>query len=278
MKYWNLKKINQSALDKTGIIPRSISKLFEKFKKELDPNSEVEALEEFKVSRYQTVASVRYLIFLFVMPILVNQISKSFVFGPFVNYFWNQSEHNIFLNESQEERAFSELQRFEEKLHFEILIGRISNPSSSTINHKMTEKALEIASYYANESSAAIKNILSDFLSVTTFISILIISKRQFSILKSFINELIYSLSDTAKAFLIILFTDMFVGFHSPHGWEVIIEVILRHLGIPESRDFIFIFISTFPVVLDTIFKYWIFRYLNKISPSAVATYHNMNE
>lgn len=80
------------------------------------------------------------------------------------------------------------------------------------------------------------------------------------------------------KLFLIILFTDMFVGFHSPHGWEVIIEVILRHLGLPESRDFIFLFISTFPVILDTIFKYWIFRYLNQVSPSAVATYHNMNE
>lgn len=278
MKYWNLKKINQSALDKTGIIPRSISKLFEKFKKELDPNAEVEALEEFKVSRYQTVASVRYLIFLLTMPILVNQLSKSFIFGPCINYFWNQGEHNIFLNESQEERAFAELERFEEKLHFEILIGRIDNPSSTIINHRMTEKALELATEYSKESSAAIKNILADVLSMTTFISILIISKRQFSILKSFINELIYSLSDTAKAFLIILFTDMFVGFHSPHGWEVMIEVILRHFGLPESRDFIFIFISTFPVVLDTIFKYWIFRYLNKISPSAVATYHNMNE
>lgn len=278
MKYWNLKKINQSALDKTGIIPRSISKLFEKFKKELDPNAEVEALEEFKVSRYQTVASVRYVIFLLVMPILVNQVSKSFLFGPCINYFWNQGDHNIFLNESQEERAFAELERFEEKLHFEILIGRIHNPSSAIINRKMTEKALELATEYANESSAAIKNILADFLSITTFISILITSKRQFSILQSFINELIYALSDTAKAFLIILFTDMFVGFHSPHGWEVIIEFILRHFGLPESRDFIFIFISTFPVVLDTIFKYWIFRYLNKISPSAVATYHNMNE
>jgi lipoprotein signal peptidase len=52
----------------------------------------------------------------------------------------------------------------------------------------------------------------------------------------------------------------------------------LRHFGLPESRDFIFLFISTFPVILDTIFKYWIFRYLNKVSPSAVATYHSMNE
>nr|YP_009500299.1 chloroplast envelope membrane protein [Gracilariopsis heteroclada]AXE43461.1 chloroplast envelope membrane protein [Gracilariopsis heteroclada] len=278
MKYWNLKKINQSALDKTGIIPRSISKLFEKFKKELDPNAEVEALEEFKVARYQTVVSVKYILLLFVMPILINQTSKSFVFGPLVNYLWNRDENIIFLNQSQEERAFAELQRFEEKLHFEILIGKISNPSSNLINYKMTEKALEIALDYANESSSAVKNILADFLSIAVFISIIISSKRQFSILKSFINELIYGLSDTAKAFLIILFTDMFVGFHSPHGWEVIIELILRHLGISESRDFIFIFISTFPVILDTIFKYWIFRYLNKISPSAVATYHNMNE
>nr|YP_009510419.1 envelope membrane protein [Gracilaria caudata]YP_010196136.1 envelope membrane protein [Gracilaria caudata]AXI96092.1 envelope membrane protein [Gracilaria caudata]UAD83533.1 envelope membrane protein [Gracilaria caudata] len=278
MKYWNLKKINQSSLDKTGVIPRSISKLFEKFKKELDPNAEVEAIEEFKVARYQTVASVKYLVFLFIMPILMNQISKSFLFGPFINYLWNKDEHIIFLNQSQEERAFAELQRFEEKLHFEVLIGKIDHPSSNLINYKMTEKALELAIDYAHESSCAIKNILADLLSIAIFISVIISSKRQFSILRSFLNELIYSLSDTAKAFLIILFTDMFVGFHSPHGWEVIIEMILRHLGLPESRDFIFVFISTFPVVLDTIFKYWIFRYLNKISPSAVATYHNMNE
>nr|QCI07348.1 Envelope membrane protein [Leiomenia cribrosa] len=278
MKYWNLKKVNQSTLDKTGIIPRSISRLFEKFKKELDPDAELEALEEFKVARYQTFASVQYIIVLLIMPILINYLSKNFIFNPCINYFWNQNNHSIFLNASQEERAFAELQRFEEKLHFEILIGQVNDPSSTLINHRMTEKALEIAAEYSHESYNAIINILADFLSGTIFISLLIISKRQLSILKFFINELIYSLSDTAKAFLIILFTDMFVGFHSPHGWEVIIEIILRHFGLPESRDFIFIFISTFPVILDTIFKYWIFRYLNKISPSAVATYHNMNE
>nr|UAT97777.1 chloroplast envelope membrane protein [Ahnfeltia fastigiata] len=278
MKYWNLKKINQSALEKIGPIPRSISKIFEKFKKELDPNAEVEALEEFKISRYQTVASVKYVLFLFIVPILANQISKSLIFGPCINYFWNKEQPSIFLNESQEERAFAELERFEEKLHFEILIGKTPHLSNTMINERMGHKAIELARNYANESSDAIKNILSDLFSATIFISIIITGKRQVSILKSFTNELIYGLSDTAKAFLIILFTDIFVGFHSPHGWEVVIEVILRHFGLPESRDFIFIFISTFPVILDTIFKYWIFRYLNRISPSSVATYHNMNE
>nr|YP_009397002.1 Envelope membrane protein [Spyridia filamentosa]ARW66188.1 Envelope membrane protein [Spyridia filamentosa] len=279
MKYWNLKKINQFALEKTGIVPRSMNKLFERFKKELNPSSEIEAIEEFKVARYQTVASLQYILFLLIVPILINQLSKNFIFSPFVNYFWNKNPGDIFINQSQEERAFAELQRFEEKLHFDILIGKLDqSPSSQSINYKITQKALELASEYTAESANAIKNILSDFLSIAIFSIALLISKQKFSILMSFINELIYGLSDTAKAFLIILFTDIFVGFHSPHGWEIVIEAILRHFGLPESRDFIFIFISTFPVVLDTIFKYWIFRYLNKISPSAVATYHNMNE
>ena len=120
--------------------------------------------------------------------------------------------------------------------------------------------------------------MLSDVVSFFTFVYLVITGERQISVLKSFVNELIYGLSDTAKAFLIILFTDVFVGFHSAHGWEVILENSLRHFGLPENRDLIFLFIATFPVLLDTVFKYWIFRYLNQVSPSAVATYHEMNE
>nr|YP_010338178.1 chloroplast envelope membrane protein [Erythrolobus coxiae]UNJ17763.1 chloroplast envelope membrane protein [Erythrolobus coxiae] len=278
MKYWNLKNINQSTLEKVGPIPRSITKTFEKFTKDLDPNAELEAIEEFRVSRYQTVTSIKYLVMLITIPILTNQLSKSLLFNPMIDYFWNKEVTPIFLNPSQEERAFSELQRFEEKINFEILIGAIPDMSPEKIELIIKGKANEIAISYANESANSIKNIFADLTSISVLMSLILWEKRYISILKSFINELIYGLSDTAKAFLIILFTDMFVGFHSPHGWEVIIEAALRHFGLPESRDFIFLFISTFPVILDTVFKYWIFRYLNRVSPSAVATYHNMNE
>nr|YP_010925548.1 chloroplast envelope membrane protein [Neoporphyra dentata]WKD83780.1 chloroplast envelope membrane protein [Neoporphyra dentata]BCA87245.1 heme-binding protein [Neoporphyra dentata] len=278
MKYWNLKRNNQFAFEKVGPIPRSITNTFEKFRKELDPNGESEAIEEFRISRHQTITSVKYILLLFISPVLVNQASKFFVFGPCIDYLWNQEQPKIFLNSSQEERAFAELQRFEEKIHFEVLLNPSEDISYEIIEKRVQLKARELGEYYANESANAVKNILSDIVSIFVFILLMITGQRQIAIVKSFLNEIIYGLSDTAKAFLIILFTDMFVGFHSPHGWEVIIEVILRHLGLPESRDFIFLFISTFPVILDTIFKYWIFRYLNQVSPSAVATYHNMNE
>ena len=278
MKNWRLNNINQSAFEKTGPIPRSITKTFEKFKKELEPNSETEIIEEFRVSRYQTAASIKYLILLIAVPFIVNQISRNFIFSPFINYFWNDNQSDIFLNVSQEERAFSELQRFEEKIHFEILIGQSPPLSQESIDREVKNKAMELAQFYVQESTDAIKNLLSDILAFISFAYLVFTGGRQITVLKSFINELIYGLSDTAKAFLIILSTDIFVGFHSTHGWEVILENGLRHFGLPENHDLIFLFIATFPVVLDTVFKYWIFRYLNQVSPSAVATYHEMND
>ena len=74
-----------------------------------------------------------------------------------------------------------------------------------------------------------------------------------------------------------ILFTDIFVGFHSPEGWTVLLNGIAKHLGLPSQENFVMLFIATFPVILATIFKYWIFRYLNRVSPSSVATLKGMN-
>ena len=101
--------------------------------------------------------------------------------------------------------------------------------------------------------------------------------QRDLQVLRGFLDEAVYGLSDSAKVFTIILFTDIFVGFHSPEGWTVLIDGIANHLGLPAEENFIMLFIATFPVVLATIFKYWIFRYLNRVSPSAVATLRNMN-
>jgi hypothetical protein len=140
------------------------------------------------------------------------------------------------------------------------------------------ERANELAQENYRQGSNAIANVFADAASLIAFAIVVFTNQRQVGVLKSFLDETVYGLSDSAKAFIIILFTDMFVGFHSPHGWEVLLEGVSKHFGLPANRDFIFLFIATFPVILDTIFKYWIFRYLNRISPSAVATYRNMNE
>jgi hypothetical protein len=272
------KSVEKGVLDKTGVLPRSILGTLNRIKTELDPRAEDEVVKNFRSSKLQTIIALRFILLLILVPLLTQQISKNFLIGPIVDHFRNEEKVEIFLNPEMEEEAFMELQRFEERLKFRNLINAASTLSTEEMEIEVKKKAEEIAEEFRHQGSSAIKNVFSDLLSLVAFGVVIFFSKREIAILKSFIDEIVYGLSDSAKAFIIILFTDVFVGFHSPHGWEVILEGLSRHLGLPANRDFIFLFIATFPVILDTVFKYWIFRYLNRISPSAVATYRNMNE
>jgi CemA family len=263
---------------RTGVLPRSILSTITRLQVELDPKSEQDVVQKFRMTQRRTIISIRFVLLLIIVPILTHQLSKAIFVGPVVDHFHHSPAAEIFINEEMEEEALAELQRFEERIKFQSLLAKTEILSPEEIEKTISEKASEIAQEYRIEGAGAIKNVFSDIFSVMGVVIFLIVSKREIAIFKDFIDSIVYGLSDSAKAFIIILFTDIFVGFHSPHGWEVLLEGISRHWGLPASHNVIFLFIATFPVILDTIFKYWIFRYLNRISPSAVATYHNMNE
>lgn len=268
----------ESKAETTSVIPRSILSTINRLKVELDPKSEEQVVRNFRLSQRRALIAVRLLLLFIIVPFLTQQLSKNLIIGPIVDRVRSHNETTVFLNYEMEEEALVEMQRFEEKVKFRNLMSEAAAISPEEIEEQMKEKVHEIAQEYRGDSSNAIKNVFADILAVGAFVGLLLVSKREIAVLKDFIDHTIYGLSDSAKAFVIILFTDIFVGFHSPHGWEVLLSNISRHLGIPENHDFIFLFIATFPVILDTIFKYWVFRYLNRISPSAVATYRNMNE
>ena len=272
----------ETVSDKTGVLPRSILRTFGRIKQEIGPESgeaEAEVITNFRKSRNKTAISVRFLLILVIVPLLTHQLTKNFLVTPLIEkYFFTESSPQIFLNRDIEEETFDELKRFEEKLRIKSLIGLEASLSSQAIEEKVKERAETVVEEARHRGHEALSNIFADLFSLLSFAIVLIVSKKEIAVLKSFLDEIIYGLSDSAKAFLIILFTDIFVGFHSPHGWEIVLEGLARHLGLPESREFNFLFIATFPVILDTVLKYWIFRYLNRISPSAVATYRNMNE
>ena len=148
----------------------------------------------------------------------------------------------------------------------------------NTQDQALQNKIFELAESSHFHALQSVTNVFADLSSILVLIFLLITLKPEITILKSFLVEVIYNLSDTTKSFLLILMTDLLVGFHSPRGWETLFSLILHHFGLPENQDFVFLFVATLPVILDTVFKYWIFRHLNKISPSTVATYHNMIE
>lgn len=272
----------ETITDKTSVLPRSFMRTLNRIKQEIDPKSEdteEDVVKKFRKSRNKTAISIRFLLILIIVPLLTHQVTKSILITPLVQkYFEQHPQQVLFINQDLEEEAFTELRHYEEKLHFKGMIYEDFELSESEEKAKLQEKANELSEEFRGRGINAIGNVFADFFSLVAFGGIIFFCKREIQIIKSFLDEIAYGLSDSAKAFLIILLTDMFVGYHSPHGWEIILEGIARHLGLPENRDFNFLFIATFPVILDTVLKYWIFRYLNRISPSSVATYKNMNE
>ena len=277
-KYPNTETIT----DKTSVLPRSFMRTLSRIRQEIDPQSEdteEQVVKKFRKSRNKTAISIRFLLILIIVPLLTHQATKSLIITPLVQkYFNNHQQEVLFLNHDMEEEAFMELHLYEEQLHFRSMIGMIPAISEEEEAAAIKIKAEELSEEYRARGINAIGNVFADFFSLLAFAGIIYFCKREIQIIKSFLDEIAYGLSDSAKAFLIILLTDMFVGYHSPHGWEIILEGIANHLGLPENREFNFLFIATFPVILDTVLKYWIFRYLNRISPSSVATYKNMNE
>lgn len=439
--------MHKEAFEPTGLIPRSIIRTFDRFRQQLLPGTEQIAIQEYRISRYQILVSIKALCTLIFVPFLVTSTVKFFLITPVTEHFWDYQQGDIFLNSYQEKRAFNEMHDFSEKIFFESLVNSNSedgwncrpssqfqpqatfelgstsdvatefsskikqkefwsrDPCSNSSIARVTEdrarsaleakfgvatrnpkdetkidraafaaqkqgiersgkhgsadgsadlskrkndglgipevrsgwalrgvkdppsftnqdedltlaslefaelgwrtpelaeqvreqegqrtildlqirfqkKSLEIAETYNKQSILAITCLLGDFVTLLTLYILFVIPqmKPQVIILKSFLTESLYSLSDTTKSFLLILGMDLLVGFHSPRGWEIVLESVLRHFGLPENESFILLFVALFPVFLDTVFKYWIFRYLNKISPSTVVTYHSMLE
>jgi hypothetical protein len=235
-------------------------------------------VRNYRISKNRTKTSIRFILTLIIVPFLTQQLSKSFLVYPILERYRENNINQVFINSDMEKEALHELHNYQQSLRFEYFLNQAPPISSEVIKEKLKDKAIEIADEFNIKYNSAISNVFADSISLISFGIVVLLSKKEIVIVKSFIDNIVYGLSDSAKAFLIILSTDIFVGFHSPEGWEVILEGLAEHLGLPGNKTIVFFFIATFPVILNTIFKYWIFRYLSRLSPSALATLKEMDE
>ncbi|MCH4905072.1 proton extrusion protein PcxA [Cylindrospermopsis raciborskii CHAB3438] len=263
---------------KKGVFPGSIARTLSKIAKDFTPTAESDFINNYRISRNKTRIGIRFLLLIIIIPLIVQNFSKNLLFTPLFTQWMSQDNQRVFLNREMEEKALNELKTFERKLQFQNLLHTAPPLSVEEIELEVKDKALDLAEEFRRDSSLAIGNIFADVISLISFAIIIGWRKKDIEVVQSLLDKIAYGLSDSAKAFLIILITDIFVGFHSPHGWEIILESLAEHLGLPANRNVIFLFIATFPVILNTIFKYWIFRYLSRLSPSALATLKEMDE
>jgi hypothetical protein len=149
---------------------------------------------------------------------------------------------------------------------------------SEEVEALIQQESLKILKRFNAASLDGVKNLLADITAAIVFYLFLLSGRKELNTIKEFLDEVLYSLNDNAKAFLIIISTDTFVGFHSSEGWDALLTVIFDHFGLPENKILAQSFISTVPVFLDGLFKFWIFQYLTQASPATATIYREMNE
>lgn len=246
-----------------------------------DPTAQNEEalIQQFRVLRQQRKIGIRFLVLLVVVPLCVQVVSKNFIYSPIVDYLRVSSVPiaKIQFNEEIAHQYLEEFMRFREALEIQELLG-IPASDGLTKAQRLQHKAKEIVDEAAHRSQEGIKNILADLTSLVSFTLLIIFFKKQFAIARSFIGQYFLGLSDVTKVFIFILLTDIFVGFHSAEGWEVVLGSLMSHVGLTENRNLIFIFIATVPVLLDSLFKLLIFNYFTRRSPSAVAILEKMQK
>jgi hypothetical protein len=195
-----------------------------------------------------------------------------------VTNWWNTRQSETFLTDMQEKSILDKFIELEELLLLDEMINEYPEAHLQTLRIGIHKEMVHLIKMRNEDHIHTILHLSTNIICFIIFRGYSILGNKELLILNSWMQEFLYNLSDTIKAFSILLLTDLCIGFHSPHGWELMIAYVYKDFGFAHNDQIISGLVSTFPVILDTIFKYWIFRYLNRVSPSLVVIYHSMND
>nr|YP_009938452.1 chloroplast envelope membrane protein [Achimenes cettoana]QNU39736.1 chloroplast envelope membrane protein [Achimenes cettoana] len=219
-----------------------------------------------------------YLASLVFLPWWISLSSFTKSMESWVNNWSNTGQSEIFLNDIQEKSILEKFIDLEEILFLDEMMKEYSKTHLQKLSIGIHKETIQLIKIHNEDHIHTILHFSTNIICFVILSGYSILGNEELVILNSWAQEFLYNLSDTVKAFSILLLTDLCIGFHSTHGWELMIGSVYKDFGFVHNDQIISGLVSTFPVILDTIFKYLIFRYLNRVSPSLVVIYHSMND
>nr|BCZ49979.1 Chloroplast envelope protein [Bulbophyllum odoratissimum] len=229
------------------------------------------------MKKKKALASLPYLVSILFLPWWVS-LSFNKCLETWVLNWWNTRQSEILLNDIQEKNVLEKFMELEELFLLDEMIKEYSETHMQRFRIVMHKETIQLVQRHNESHFHIILHFSTNLICFAILSGYFFLGNEELFILNSWIQEFIYNLSDTIKAFSILLVTDLWIGFHSTHGWELMIGSIYNDFGLAQNDQIISGLVSTFPVILDTIVKYWIFHFLNRVSPSLVVIYHSMNE
>ncbi|MDF5728961.1 MAG: hypothetical protein PUP92_13290, partial [Rhizonema sp. PD38] len=241
------------------------------------PEYEQEVIKNLRLQRKKNRIAIRWLFILLVFPIIFQILTKNVIFEPLLSSYSEREPTKVELSQEIKEHFLKEFTNFKEELEIRQLLELVPPMTEAEEKKRFKEVAVDLWQESREEARNGIQNLLADGVALAVFAGLVYFNRAKLIVIRNFSNQTFLSLSDPSKVFLFILITDMFVGFHSAEGWDVLLQNFTHHFGLPENEAAIKTFIATVPVIMDSCIKFWIFSYLTRFSPSASAIFERMN-
>nr|YP_010296476.1 envelope membrane protein [Rhododendron calophytum]YP_010296492.1 envelope membrane protein [Rhododendron calophytum]UMB51803.1 envelope membrane protein [Rhododendron calophytum]UMB51819.1 envelope membrane protein [Rhododendron calophytum] len=226
-----------------------------------------------KKSIHSSSLSRIYSIFALVDSLSFNKCLESWV----INW-WNTSQSETFLNDIQEKDILKKFIELEELVLLDEMIKEYSETHLQKIGIGIHKETIQLIKIYNEDRIHTILHFSTNLICFIILSGYSILRNEELVILNSWAHEFLYNLSDTIKAFSILFLIDLCTGYHSTHGWELMIGSVYNDFGFFHNDQILSVLVSILPPIVDAIFKYSIFSYLSRVSPSLVVIYNSMNE
>nr|AHA12694.1 chloroplast envelope membrane protein [Orchidantha fimbriata]AYP34439.1 chloroplast envelope membrane protein [Orchidantha maxillarioides] len=224
----------------------------------------------------KALASLPYLTSIVFLPWWVS-FSFNKCLEPWVTNWWNTGQSETFLNHIQEKNVLERFIELEELFLLDEMIKEYSETHIQKLHIGIHKETIQLVKAHNEYDLHIILHFSTNIICFAILSGYFILSNKELIILNSWVQEFLYNLSDTIKAFSILFLTELLFGFHSIRGWELMIGSVYNDFGLDHNDRIISVLAYILPVILDTIVKYWIFAYLNRVSPSLVIIYHSIH-
>jgi len=207
----------------------------------------------------------------FVIPSVIAQVVTFSIIDPIIAEQLKAAsvDHKaIELNEEQEFAILERTHKFEQRLEFETLMGRQAPLTEIEKAEKIRHEADRLEAEEILHTVRVDGNRYGDLVFFGAVLIMLVTYADDAKIAVNGTKQAFFSLAPAQQAFILLLSSDVLVGYHSADGWQTVLRQLGGRYGIREQEDAISIFVSLVPVCVDVLFKFWVFKYLRRIAPS----------
>ena len=225
-----------------------------------------EAVKEFAQSE-----AAKWMFNFFVIPSLISKVVTFTIIDPIVSQelkLAGEDRTTIELRDDQEAEILGKLTRYQQRMEFDILMGREAPLTSIQKEEKIRHEAQRLEDEEINHFIQVGGNRYGDLVFISAFLIMVVVYSDQAKVVVTGTKNAFFSLEPAQQAFILLLSSDVLVGYHSADAWQTLLRSIGGHYGVKEQEELISLFVAFVPVSVDVLFKFWVFKYLRRLAPS----------